>query len=163
MKSTFRILAGLIALILLMSCDAVSPTPGTSPLDSPLTKPLAPAEPKQVTLTDSSLGGVTGRFILQSTGQPTGGFAIYLGEQLPLEPGPAYAVTVQQNSSPKAVTDADGRFAFADVKPGTYALVLWTPFNSVVVPDPNDPAKELQVVITAGQVTQIGDVVANMP
>ena len=80
-----------------------------------------------------------------------GGFAIYLGERLPLSPGDQYAITIQQNSSPHVEIDLSGYFAFTDVKPGTYALVLWTPIKSQVIANPKDPTKELEVVMTTGR------------
>lgn len=139
------------------------PSPVQTPGASPVATPPLSTQPTPPALSDQSLGGVTGRFILQSTGKPAGGFAIYLGEQLPLDPGDQYAITIQQNSSPHVEVDPSGHFAFTDVKPGTYALVLWTLMKSQIIADPKDPSKELAVVISPGKITELGDVTSNLP
>lgn len=153
-----------LILIALVGCNGqVPPSPTVSPIDSPLAAPAPYEAPAAPSLTDPSLGGAMGRVLVRSTGQPMSGIAIYLGEQLPLEPGPEYAITFQQDSSPHTMLDADGFFVITDVKPGTYALVLWTPFGSQVIPDPNDATRELQVVIVSGQFTDLHDVGSDLP
>jgi hypothetical protein len=137
------------------------PTPALSPLNSVIPTPVPTATPMK--LVDSTKGGVTGRFILRSTNQPISDVAIYLGEQLPINNGESYAITVQQSSSPHVPTDQNGKFSLVDIKPGTYALVLWTPKRTMVVADPKQATKELQVVVNPGQITNLGDVVSDMP
>jgi len=153
----------LFSLAFVASCD--DPAPAQISQFSPLSSPLVndTAQPPEPRLSDASLGGVKGRLIYSETSQPIGGLTLYLGEQLALEPGPQYAITVQQNSSPNTVVDENGYFAFVDIKPGTYALVLWNPFKSLVVVDPNDSGKELQIVITSGQIVDLGSVISGVP
>jgi hypothetical protein len=162
----------LCLMVLLIGCNSSPtpvgratsiPTPLETPGASPVATPTSSSHPTPPVLSDKSLGGVTGRFILEATGKPAGGFAIYLGERLPLEPGDQYAITIQQNSSPHVEVDPSGNFAFTDIKPGTYALVLWTLMKSQIIADPRDPNKELVVAISPGQITDLGDVVSNLP
>ena len=172
MKILIKILLSAGVMMLLFGCTS-SPapvlvsTPAPSPLAKPSTSPVAtPVAPSQLmspTLTDKSLGGVTGRLVLKSTGEPLGGYAIYLGERLPISPGDQYAITVQQNSSPHVEIDSSGYFGFSDVKPGTYALVLWSPIKSTIIADAKNPDKELEVVITAGQIVDLGTVASDPP
>lgn len=88
--------------------------------------------------------------------------AVYLGEILPLEPGPEYLVTLQVETSPHTVTDTVGFFALGDIEPGRYPLIIWTPFQSLVVSD-DTGEKEMQVVVKAGEVTDLGELRVQWP
>lgn len=156
-----------LACIVLVSLGACSgqPTPALSPLPVAVSNNQSPLFPTATApaLSDATLGGVKGRIVSRSTGQPLSGFGLYLGDRLPIQPGDQHAITFQQKSSPHVEVDAQGNFALVDVKPNTYALILWTPLRSLVIADPKQPTQELSVEIKAGQVTDLGDIVSDLP
>ncbi len=153
-----------MVLLTLAACTE-QPAPTLSPLPVSVSNRESPILPTPTSprLTDTALGGVKGRVISRATGQPLSGFGLYLGDQLPIQPGDQHAITFQEKSSPHVEVDAQGNFALVDVKPKTYALILWTPLKSQVIADPKQPTKELSVVIKAGEITDLGDIVTDMP
>lgn len=109
-----------------------------------------------------STGVIAGRIVSATTGSPLASYALYLGEILPLEPGPEYLVTLQVETSPRTTTDSQGYFAMGDIEPGIYPLIIWTPFKSLVIPDTSGE-KELQVLITAEKITDVGELQVSWP
>lgn len=91
------------------------------------------------------------------------GFVVYLGGLLPLDPGPAYLINISPGQSPMTQLDAGNRFVFSDVTPGKYAIVLWTPHRSELVPDPDKPGQELLITVMADKVLDLGVLVARLP
>jgi hypothetical protein len=88
---------------------------------------------------------------------------IYLGELSPLEGAPgSHIITMLPSSSPSTTTDKNGYFAFLDVEPDTYALVIWTPGNSWVVTDP-ETGLDILVTVEAGAITDLGEVAIDLP
>ncbi len=169
MKSLIYFCITCMVLIALSACNgqpspALSPV-SISPLSVPVTRNPSPALPTATVpkLSDPALGGVKGRIVSRSTNQPAGGFSLYLGDQLPIQPGNQHAITFQEKSSPHVDVDGQGNFAIVNAKPGTYALILWTPLKSLVVADPGQPDKELSVTVKAGEITDLGDVVSDTP
>lgn len=123
--------------------------PSNLPTRTPLPKPSA------------NTGTVSGRIIQASTGGPLQGPAIYLADVAPMTPGPDYLITIQQNSSPHVLMDRDGYFALMNLKPGTYGLVIWSPIQSAIVPDPTKNLKELLVTVKPGEITDVGELVVD--
>jgi hypothetical protein len=133
--------------------------PPPNPINPGVT-PLSARTP--ILLTDSSSGVITGRLIRDMSGLPLPGVAIYIADLVPLTPGPGNLITIQQKSSVHTTTDANGYFGLI-VKPGDYALVLWTPIRSMVIPDPQHEDKELLVTVEAGKTDDMGEIVVNFP
>src|SRR3990170_8866271 len=140
------------SVLLLISCSApgrpAADASNATALDdrpeaTPTTGPLVIPTPAQ------NSGVVIGEIYSLLAEAPLAGQAIYLGERVPLNPGPGYLVTIQQEGSPHVTADAHGRFVFADVPPGDYPLLVWTPFNSYVIPNLKGD-RELSVVVEAG-------------
>ena len=158
--------ASFFTLVALSGCTN-QPAPILSPLNTitPIKSIVSTPEPTitPVKLADPTKGGVNGRIMLRSTNLPASDVAIYLGEHLPINNGESYVITIQENSSPHVPTDQNGRFGLVDIKPGTYALVLWTPKRTMVVADPKQPTEEFQVVIKPGQITDLGDILSDLP
>lgn len=111
---------------------------------------------------DHDSGVVVGQLVLRASGSPLALQTVYLGETLPLEPGPGHLIVLREKESPHATTDNEGRFVLANVSPGAYVLIIWTPFQSRVVAN-MDTGKEFNVTVRAGGTVDIGEVVVDWP
>ena len=57
--------------------------------------------------------------------------------------------------SPRAYFQREtGRFVFVDVPPGEYGLIVWEPFNSILVNDPNT-GRTLFVSVESDQIIKL--------
>ena len=56
------------------------------------------------------------------------------------------------------VHDPDGRFAFTDVEPGTYVLIVWMPGLYLVIQ--NEDGEPEPVVVEADKIIDVGTIVA---
>lgn len=144
-----------------------SPLATTSPLPTPtrsLTEASSPSEPTSIPTPTSSKGAITGRFVDYQSGEPGPEIVLYLGELSPvdLDGEETHIVSMNPDSSPSAATDKGGYFAFQEVEPGTYAIVMWTPGNSWVVSDP-DTNLDILVTVEAGEITDLGEIETNLP
>jgi hypothetical protein len=107
-------------------------------------------------------GVVVGYLISRITNSPLVAQTVYLGEFLPMEPGSNYLVTLEVEGSPHTKTDDQGRFVFAEIAPGDYPLIVWTPFRSkVVTMSPDERA--LAVTVRAGESLDLGQVEVEWP
>lgn len=138
-----------------------SPLAHTSPLVTPTTSAFVPT-PIPSPLPDK--GAITGQFVDYVSGEPAVEMVIYLGELSPLSTGDSesHVVTMLPSSSPSTTTDKQGHFAFLDVEPGIYAMVMWTPMNSWVVSDP-ETKLDILVTVEAGMITDMGEIVTDLP
>ena len=118
--------------------------------------------PPEIPTPGKNSGVVAGRVVSVTTGAPLVSLAVYLGEFLPLQPGSDYLVTLQVETSPHTTTDNQGYFALGDIEPGSYPLVIWTPFKSLVVSD-STGEEELQVAVKAGELTNLGELKVQWP
>jgi hypothetical protein len=146
-----------IVIMLLSACNANTPAiPLSSPLGSPLAQPsvLSYARPS------AGKGAATGRLVTQANGQEIGyqGGDLYLAGFLAGSNSDAPPiVSFSVDGNPKAaVYLADGQFAFTDIAPGTYTLVVWNPATSFVVENPGKGA--VVVVIEPDKVAEIGKI-----
>lgn len=144
----------------LPAAQAVQPTrdpsyPGPDPTPTYDIKYVVP----EVT---ADKGVVIGRLINIETGEPFAYHAVYLGFKIPLTPGPAFNYGLQEQSSPHTITDEQGRFALGNVDPGSYIVILFHPSAISVVMVPNSD-QELDVVVTAGQLLDLGEMSALPP
>jgi hypothetical protein len=55
-----------------------------------------------------------------------------------------------------SIENSDGTFAFTDVLPGIYVLIIWTPENSLILEKPEGGI--IKVVVEMDQVTDLGNV-----
>lgn len=85
---------------------------------------------------------------------------LYLGSFIPApDPKLPPAISVEPLTAPHAVIDqTTGRFTFANVPPGTYALVLVSFSSSYVFEKPNGGGR-VDVRVQADQTTNLGEVV----
>ncbi len=132
-------------------------------LNSPLTSPL-PKNARGVPTPAPARAAVAGRIVPDPpTSYSIEGVTIFFGTRLPLTPGPDFLVNMSPQTSPKAVLDKEGYFAIADLPPGEYALVIWSPHNSVMIGEKQQPDKVMLMKVSAGQQLDLGALVTKMP
>lgn len=161
MKNTLLVLLTLS----LVGCGQRPVPAGTLPYPPPdaLKSSSTPAATRTPPKPDSTTGLVTGRLIHRISQTPLQGQAVYVGDLVPLNLGPEFLITLQQNSSPHDMIDQNGYFAIGGVKPGTYGLIIWNPVSSTVIPDASNPGQELRVTVQAGQTLDLGEIAIDMP
>jgi hypothetical protein len=106
----------------------------------------------------ADLGIVTGKLLSSDSGNPPYIATLYLGSTIPAnKDGFPPMVSLSADTDPKGRQDETGTFVFTDIKPGLYALVIWDPYNSVVV---QDEKKEnyLTFEVKAGEITDLGTI-----
>lgn len=144
----------LVLAITLVGCELTFESPVCV---SPLATPTLPSP-------SPSKGIIIGRFVDYNSREPAAEMIVYLGTLSPLKGGDtdSYIVVMLPSSSPKTATDRNGYFAFLDVEPGTYAMVMWTPGSSWVV---TDPQTDLSILVTvkAGAITDLGELAIGLP
>lgn len=147
-----------LVVLFLSACNASAPA---IPLNSPLGSPLD-ASPSALSYAKpgAGKGAATGRLFTRANGLELGyvGGDLYLGGFLAGSKSDAPPiVSFSVDSNPKAVVyQADGQFAFTDIAPGTYTLVLWSPATSFIVENPGKGA--VTVVIQPDKVTELGSI-----
>lgn len=159
-----------IASLLILIVAGCATRPSSQPTPSPTPVPSLPGptptsarpSPTPIPTPAPTKGAIVGQLIGRESGRPEGGLIVYLGEVEYLEPTPVPIVTMRQQSSPHTSTDDSGHFAFLDLEPGTYALILWTPMNSIVIDDP-ETGEGLFLVVQAGSITDLGEITTNLP
>lgn len=184
MKKTAQILSLLTCIILLLSAcsqrgnntnqttggtepntnpSAKSQSGASSALASPLNSPPA-INSRGVPTPAPARAAVAGRIIPNPpTSYSLEGVALFFGTRLPLTPGPDFLINMSPQTSPKALLDKEGYFAIADLPPGEYAMVLWSPHNSVMIGEKQDPDKIMSLKVSAGQQLDLGVIVSKMP
>ena len=143
----------------------VSLTPPPSPLTSPLLTPTpaatVAAPPVARPVSQAGKGGVIGRLVAGSPdGQGYVGGDLYLGSLIPAsDPKVQPMVSFSENVDPKAgVYQSDGNFAFGNIQPGEYALIVWNPASSFVVELPNGGGM-VRVKVEPDAITNLGTIV----
>lgn len=145
----------------------VPPTPNRDNSAYPYPEPVenqaqATLPPFSPPIPSEGKGIVIGQVIDENSGEPLVYYTVVLGELIPLEPGPAYTIGVHERSSPRAFSDGEGRFGIGDVPPGTYALLIWTPFEATIVQDPETDS-DMLVEVAAGQSLDLGTIMTSAP
>lgn len=162
-KALTRSLAILVLLsALLWGCT--SPATQNSPLTSPVPSPEAniPSTASHPLPTPAPGYGVLGgRIVKQDSGTPLSGRIIYLGNLLPLQPE-GFLITMAEQNGIRTITDQDGYFTFTDVPSGTYALILWSPTEPVVLTDPGT-GNEYLIQVPEGESVYVGDLPVTLP
>jgi hypothetical protein len=159
----------LMSLVLLSGCDTgQTPVPeateeeiSQSPLATPTTEiepSPTPTEEVQVVEVPSpspDTGVVTGILLRGDPPEAPKVAILYLGRILTADDGTPVMAGVDKQIAPKSGVDSTGRFAFSDVPPGQYALVLDAISRTLILRNPTD-ATDLLIDVTAGEVTDLG-------
>jgi len=98
---------------------------------------------------------------LKHTNTPMIGVELYLANHIGSTlDTPMYGM--DPSSAPRTITDNEGRFVFDNLPPGRYAIVVWNPFNSFLVRNPETDLT-LTVDIQSGQIYDIGTLYESLP
>lgn len=157
-----RIKVGFILgfILLVAACASPQPAPSTSILATQAPSPVSTPSVLRYATPRQGLGGITGRLVAGSVNGPgyMGG-DLYLGRLIPgSDPKAPPAVAFSNDSDPKAdIYNTDGTFAFTNVQPGNYALVMWNPALDFVIEYPKGTL--LEVTVTQNKVTDLGTIV----
>lgn len=79
-------------------------------------------------------------------------YNLYLGRTIKDNSGKDIFVSLDRINSPRATTDEQGRFAFQNIDPGTYGMLLDTGNNSFQL---LQPGKEEMIIVTVGAGTTV--------
>lgn len=154
---------------LIVGCDSstATPAPTSTSSSSPIEKPESTVAESPVSTPEASVpsaspiptpkegtGSVVGCLVDRETGETIRGVAVYLADVGDL-------IMIQQDSSPHVMPDPEGCFALLNVKPKTYAMVLWTPHSSRVVEIPEGSTYTL--VVKPSEINDLGDLRVKRP
>jgi hypothetical protein len=131
-----------IAVVLVLLVAGCTSTPsttdggGSEPASSVAGPTSAPSTSDRVSASaaPSGPGSITG--LVTVNGEPRAGEEVELLPEAYVEPSPAMPPASGEPSGPTATTDASGRFTFADLEPGRYALMVTVLVEGAVSSDP---------------------------
>ncbi len=122
---------------------------------------LPTSEPLIIPEADPASGIVYGQIYSYTTNEVLPNVKIYLAEKVPLEPGPGYTIAFQEKNSPNAQTNSRGEFLIEEVNPGNYIPIMATPFG--IFPLANEETNEIELIVEAGQIYNLGGTSVNWP
>jgi hypothetical protein len=124
--------------------ETIQETPSALPTLGPLGEPAA------------GKGHVTGQIMRESSirpREPLAGWTLFLAQvHLNVSGQISPVASVIEGMAPETVTDRDGRYAFLDIEPGLYALVIKHPLTIVLAHD-IETEMDIVVEVVAGEVT----------
>jgi hypothetical protein len=144
-----------------------APTEGPAyPVPEPVV-PTVNSEPLQIPEPSSSEVGVVSGTLFRTDNmggqQPLVGSTIYLGVVLPDQAsGTDLLVALDKNEAPRTSTNGLGQFAFVDVPPGRYGLMVDTINGAVLLGQP-DTGADMIVEVVGGQTFEMGEMGYPLP
>jgi hypothetical protein len=162
------LLAGLF--LFLVGCSSDQSAPTISPIVSPLGSPLENTLPTSDNVDDSppsfpspsaGLAVISGRIIDLATNNRPDESVIYLGDVQQLDTGKP-VVSLNQKQDQYAIPAENGWFAFSEVPPGDYGVILFTPDVSFLLDDP-DGSGSLIIDVEADEELKLGTIKVSIP
>jgi hypothetical protein len=165
-------LAWVIISLLGVACQSdpqAQATPSAAP-SSPTSGPTTsasgtPATPLVIPTAAQDKGVVHGVLLEVDTKEPLSeakGVDVFLGAILRSGDNGQSLASLDKLTAPRADPDANGRFAFADVPPGEYAVIVRSPISEVVARK-LDQDGDVIVTVVAGQAIDLGEVFSKYP
>jgi len=159
-RSKFLWIVILVCLVAnMVACGAPVPKPTVSPLSpmpTPAAVPINSSSPVPVATSMPGLGTVTGRLVAQETKSPLMNKTVYLA-RITDASDTKFSVAALDKSSPAFVTNGDGSFAFLDVPPGRYGLIMEGLIETVLLADLKT-GKDIAVAIDADKTLDLGTI-----
>jgi hypothetical protein len=145
--------------VLLCGCTVLSPTSPASTASSSVSP--SPATSEQINTEQPAKRGNTGGIItgvlLDEESEPISDLGVFLADLTDGPEGESKIITFQLGSSKRGVTDAQGRFIIEDVMPASYSLAIWTPSQSVLIPEPGSTdGNAILVEVETGKTVDVG-------
>jgi len=122
----------------------------TSPVVAPRSLPTPAAKDR------GTVGGVLIRDVSGQPLQPYAEVTLYLASLIVNSAGTPGLAGLDKATAPKAITDSRGAFAFTDVPPGTYALILDTPLSSFILHQPGT-GDAMLIEVKGGEIKDLGE------
>lgn len=160
MKRYYQILV-LILFVLATACSRVKATTTPQPGNTlqPEINVIITDTPNLITIIPtpaSDKSTVTGVLLLDPGQKPVTSVLLALGGVVEKEGTPMLASL--ETTSPRALTDINGRFVFTNITPGKYTLILDRIIDSYLLNHPEDNS-DLLIMPQAGQVLDLGKLV----
>ena len=158
MKNTKLILLFLLVVSLLLSaCNAVAPSIA-EPTEKALPTATETITVPMMPVPADGKGVVCGYLIDKETSEPPQA-ALFLSPNIAAGRDDVPAMmSFSYQTNPRAQVNEEGYFCFEDVKPGVYALTLWSPPDNVEFIEAEDGQDYLWVEINPGSVIDMGHV-----
>jgi len=144
----------------LMACQATVESPTASQISPTITQTSATDQQSEFVVPNptSQTGVIVGQLLTPGSGGKPYIATLYLGTFIYPEnnaDGPPL-ITFSEHTSLQGVQDQQtGRFYFADVPPGKYAIIIWTPVMSMPLRDAKTQT-EITFEVKAGEITDLG-------
>jgi hypothetical protein len=125
------------------------------PVETTPAQAAVPTDPQEIVeQLQTGLGAVSGTLLINR--QPRPAASLYLADVIQDDRGAEMVASYDPANSPRAFTDSSGNFLYVNIPPGRYGLVLDSVIASYLLhyPDRDEP---ILITITAGEVTDIGD------
>ncbi len=136
--------------------------PAPQTLAIPLAE-LPPYAPPAVTAPDNGTGKIVGRLVDTRTNIPPAQIKVYVGMKEGLDGRDGeFVVTMQEQSSPFGVTDANGYFVIENLPPDSYGIIVFSPLATKLLAD-ESTGDALFVNVASGQVSDVGDLRFTLP
>lgn len=144
------------------------PSPINQPYPSPDQTPPAatttPPPPVIIPTPSSGSAVIHGKLYNAQTDEPLyEGVIIYLSPVNPTDNPDLSALTFDPLSDRSTLPDAQGVFAFGDVPPGRYGIVVQAPVGKYLTRFANDLEKDVVITVEAGQTVDVGKIVSGYP
>jgi hypothetical protein len=121
---------------------------------SPPGEPELMATPGTVPTPAADSGIIKGALLVK--GKPVANVSLYLAELLQDDKGNDTVASYDRASSPRAYTDMEGKFVFANIPPGKYSLIYDFVVNALLLGHP-DGKGPMIFPVEAGKVENLGD------
>lgn len=158
------IVAGILSA--LAGCSCIAPSSLTSPVGiSPLSTAESPLTVPTVVFPTSHPGLATITGVILRAGTKTSiQDELYLSEALETTDPEQMWVGVDKAIDPRAALDTNtGAFAFYDVSPGTYALVIMHPLSTPVLVDDPETGETMFLTVEVDDNVDLGTILVNAP
>ena len=130
--------------------------PGPEQAETPIQNLGLETTPLVIPTPSSGLAVITGQMLVGGEGGRPFTDVLYLGTTLaPSDPSYPPMIAFSEETDPRALQDTDGRFLFVDIKPGTYALIIWSPVGSTPIED-TATGQYMLIEVQPGELKDLG-------